>query len=268
MTNTAEILKLFDTHVRGWTGEITADFRFEKDGPVVRMVGNSLEAHSNAVLLTDLNSSNAEAIIAREIAFFGAQGRSFEWKHYSHDTPAELPDLLTKAGFLPEAQEVFVAFDTEQKIESPALPAEVEIRALTDAASIQNAITWVNVAVYGDAAYAAWLANTIAAEKQANPDGLSLYAAYADEEPVSIAWMRHQRGDLFGGLFGGSTVEGWRGKGIYSTLVAMRAAEAKERGGRWLTVDCSPMSLPILERRGFQRLSVITPFIWAPPKES
>jgi len=29
-------------------------------------------------------------------------------------------------------------------------------------------------------------------------------------------------------------------------------------------VDCSPMSLPILERRGFQRLSTTTPYVWSP----
>ena len=74
--------------------------------------------------------------------------------------------------------------------------------------------------------------------------------------------MRHRRGDPFGSLWGGSTLPEHRGRGIYSSLVAARAGEARERGCRWLTVDCSPMSLPILERRGFERLAVTTPFIW------
>jgi hypothetical protein len=77
--------------------------------------------------------------------------------------------------------------------------------------------------------------------------------------------LRYRQGDAFGSLWGGSTLAEHRGKGIYSAVVAARATEARQRGGRWLTVDCSAMSLPILERRGFQRLAVITPFIWTSP---
>jgi GNAT superfamily N-acetyltransferase len=77
--------------------------------------------------------------------------------------------------------------------------------------------------------------------------------------------MRYRQGDAFGSLWGGATLAEYRGKGIYTAMVAERVKEARQRGGRWLTVDCSAMSLPILERRGFQKLAVITPFIWSRP---
>jgi hypothetical protein len=46
--------------------------------------------------------------------------------------------------------------------------------------------------------------------------------------------------------------------------VGARVAEAQGRGCRWLTVDCSPMSLPILVRCGFTPLARTTPYIWTP----
>jgi GNAT superfamily N-acetyltransferase len=141
----------------------------------------------------------------------------------------------------------------------------VRIERLVDPAALR-AIATVNGTVYGDPDHAAWLLETIVQEKRADPDGIDIYAAYERDHPIGVGWMRHKAGEAFGSLWGGSTLPEWRGRGIYSALVAVRAARARERGCRWLTVDCSPMSLPILKRRGFQVLSVITPFVWSPGK--
>ena len=156
--------------------------------------------------------------------------------------------------------------DTALAFDAPPLPASISIERLVEPSRL-GAIATVNQAVYGDAAHASWLAGTIAREKQADPDSIDIYAAYDGDRPVSVGWMRHKRGDSFGSLWGGATLPEWRRRGVYSALVAIRAASARERGCRWLTVDCSPMSLPILERRGFRALSVITPFIWSPAKD-
>lgn len=261
--NVSDLLNLYDAEVRGWTGVPSPGFLIERDGPVVRIVGPGPEAHGNAVLLAHLADDAIDEAIARQIAFFKALGHAFEWKHFSHDRPRTLPDRLCAAGFLAQEPETFVALDVAREIASIALPDGITIRHLEDPASL-GVIADVNGAVYGDAQDAMWLADTITEEKKADPDSLQVYAAYMGEKPVSIGWMRHKRGDAFGSLWGGSTLPEWRGKGAYSALVAARAQNARTRGCRWLTVDCSPMSLPILERRGFQRLSVITPFIWSP----
>ncbi|MCW8219460.1 GNAT family N-acetyltransferase, partial [Streptomyces griseolus] len=66
----------------------------------------------------------------------------------------------------------------------------------------------------------------------------------------------------FAGLWGGGTVEHWRGRGVYRALVAHRAALAAERGYRHLQVDATDRSAPILRRLGFSALSTVTPYVY------
>lgn len=73
--------------------------------------------------------------------------------------------------------------------------------------------------------------------------------------------MEFHAGTEFASLWGGGTVRAWRGRGIFRSLVAYRAAEASARGFRYLQVDASPESRPILNRLGFVELATTTPFI-------
>jgi GNAT superfamily N-acetyltransferase len=258
-----DILSRYDREARRRTDGMAPGFHVEWDGPVLRMTGPDATPSANAVLFAQLDEASADEAIARQVAFFATAGRSFEWKHFSHDRPLDLPARLTAAGFEAAAPESFVVLDLSQEI-VPPVPNGIEIRRLEDPAAF-DAITAVNGAVYGDADHASWLARVIRDEKRADPDGISVFAAFADEAPVSVGWMRYRRGDAFGSLWGGATLAEYRGRGIYTVLVAERVKEARQRGGRWLTVDCSAMSLPILERRGFKRLAVTTPYIWSNP---
>jgi GNAT superfamily N-acetyltransferase len=261
--NTSDLLRLYDAQVRGWTGVPAPGFLIENDGPVVRLVGPGPEAHANAVLLANLTDDTVEPAIARQIDFFGGLGHAFEWKHFQHDWPGTLPKRLQVAGFMAHEPETFVALDVAQDLGAIALPNEIRVRHLDVPASFR-AIAEIDRAVYGDEKHADWLVETITQEFQADPDAIQIYAAFAGDQPVSVGWMRHKRGDAFGSLWGGMTLPDWRGQRIYSALVLIRAWQARQRGCRWLTVDCRSMSLPILEGQGFQRLSVITPFIWSP----
>jgi GNAT superfamily N-acetyltransferase len=56
----------------------------------------------------------------------------------------------------------------------------------------------------------------------------------------------------------------WRGRGIYRALVAHRARIAAGRGIRYLQVDASSQSRPILRRLGFVPLSTTTPYVYQP----
>ncbi len=54
----------------------------------------------------------------------------------------------------------------------------------------------------------------------------------------------------------------WRGRGLYRALIAFRARIAAERGYRYLQVDASDQSRPILERLGFVALTTTTPYVY------
>ena len=59
------------------------------------------------------------------------------------------------------------------------------------------------------------------------------------------------------GTHGGGTRPDYQGRGVYRALVAARAAEARRRGHRFLTVDARETSRPILERIGFEPLTKV-----------
>jgi GNAT superfamily N-acetyltransferase len=102
-------------------------------------------------------------------------------------------------------------------------------------------------------------------ERAADPDGLTLVVAEAGDTVVGAGWVRFPRGTEFGTLWGGGTLPGWRGCGIYRALVGHRAKLAAQRGLRYLQVDASDESRPILERLGSVAVSTTTPFVWSPP---
>ena len=70
-------------------------------------------------------------------------------------------------------------------------------------------------------------------------------------------------GTRFAGLWGGGTVENWRGRGVYRALVAHRARVAADRGYRYVQVDALARSRPILARLGFEPLTTTTPHEYA-----
>jgi GNAT superfamily N-acetyltransferase len=91
-----------------------------------------------------------------------------------------------------------------------------------------------------------------------------MIVAMAGDEPVSSARIDFYAGTEFAGLFGGGTLPQWRGRGIYRALVAYRARLATARGYRYLQVDASAESRPILERLGFACVAMTTPYTWSP----
>ena len=86
--------------------------------------------------------------------------------------------------------------------------------------------------------------------------------AMAGDLPVSGARMELHPGTDFASLWGGGTVAAWRGRGIYRALIAHRARIAAASGYRFLQVDASSQSRPILSRLGFAALSTTTPYVY------
>jgi GNAT superfamily N-acetyltransferase len=105
----------------------------------------------------------------------------------------------------------------------------------------------------------------LADEREADPESLRLFFAEAGDLTVCAGWVRFPSGTDFVTFWGGATLPAWRGRGIYRALVAHRAKVAAERGRRYIEVDASDDSRPILERLGFVAVTTTTPYVWSPP---
>jgi GNAT superfamily N-acetyltransferase len=81
-----------------------------------------------------------------------------------------------------------------------------------------------------------------------------------DGTAVAAGRVEYQPDTDFASLWGGGTLPAWRGRGVFRSLVAYRAALASARGFRYLQVDASSDSQPILRRLGFVELATTTPF--------
>lgn len=90
---------------------------------------------------------------------------------------------------------------------------------------------------------------------------MAAFVAMAGETPVCSGRVEFHRGTDFASLWGGGTLPAYRRRGVYRALVARRARLAAERGARYLLVDASDESQPILEHLGFARLTTTTPYM-------
>jgi hypothetical protein len=215
----------------------------------------------NGVLWSGLDEAGADEAIARQVADYRARPdvESFEWKLYSHDRPADLGDRLAVAGFVADDTEaLMVAEAAEIAALAAPLPPDVELVPVTDAAGVEL------VAAVHDEAFTvgtgARLRARLLAQFEVAPENLLVLLAMAGDRPVCAARMDFTQGTDFAGLWGGGTVAEWRGRGIYRALVAHRARVALERGYRYLYVDASDQSRPILARLGFTQLATTTPY--------
>ena len=145
------------------------------------------------------------------------------------------------------------------------LPASVSLREVSERADLDR-IGAMEEAIWHDGR-TGWLADSLEAEQVVDPHAITIVVAEAAGEFVCAGWVRFPAGTDFATLWGGGTLPGWRRRGIYRALVTYRANLAAERGSRYLQVDASSDSSPILQRLGFIAVTTTTPFIWTPPAE-
>ncbi|MFL6168830.1 MAG: GNAT family N-acetyltransferase, partial [Ornithinibacter sp.] len=93
-------------------------------------------------------------------------------------------------------------------------------------------------------------------------DGMELWVAEADGQMVSAGRLEPVPNTDVAGIWGGSTLEAWRGRGIYRALTAARARSALRLGKTIIHSDSTEFSRPILERSGFVKVSTTTPYTW------
>ncbi|MEV0374483.1 GNAT family N-acetyltransferase [Streptomyces sp. NPDC050636] len=255
------VLALFDRQMRHDVPADSPGARVERDGDVVRQVGGPDDW--NGVVWSDLDESGVDAAIAAQVGHFASLGRAFEWKVYAHDRPADLGERLLAAGFAAEPAEALMVAPVHDLCANAAPadiapPEGVRLVPVTDAAGVELMVS-VHEQVFGTPG--ARLRHRLLGRLAEDPDSVVMTVAMAGDLPVSAARMELPAGTDFAGLWGGGTLPAWRGRGVYRALVAHRARIAGERGVRYVQVDASDESRPILRRLGFTTLSTTTPYI-------
>ncbi|MFI0966433.1 GNAT family N-acetyltransferase [Streptomyces sp. NPDC021080] len=249
----------YDAQLRGVTPP-GGGVRVETDGPLTRVVG----WHRGFVTgPRDLGVRGAEldVLIARQRDFYAARGEAVEWKTRAHDLPADLTDRLGAAGFVAEDSETVLVGRSADLAADAVLPDGVALRRVTGGSDLRR-IAAMESAVWGEDW--SWLADDLAARIENAPENTVVLVAEAGAEVVCAAWLVFKDGVDFAGLWGGSTLEEWRGRGIYRAMVAHRARLAAARGIPYLYVDASAGSAPILTRLGLRAVTTTTPYVWSP----
>jgi GNAT superfamily N-acetyltransferase len=234
----------------------------EADGPLLRVVGQE-RGFISAPHDTGARGAGLDLLITRQRDYFAARGEPVEWKTYDYDEPADLPDRLRAAGFVPEPTETVVVAPAAAIAAEPVLPDGVVLRQVTANADMRR-IGAMESVVWETARD--WTGDHLIRQVAAAPDDYLVLAAEAGGQVVATGWIEFRPGSQFAGLWGGATLREWRGRGIYRALVARRAQLAAAREVPYLQVDASSNSAPILRRLGFQPIATTTPYVWTPPR--
>jgi GNAT superfamily N-acetyltransferase len=258
----AELLALYDAQLRGrFPDRLPRAVRVDRDGPLLRFHGMRMGGFIDYRDLGGLEGRALDELIARQVSAFAESGERFEWKLHAHDLPTDLPQRLRAAGFVPEDTETVVIAPVAAVAAQPQLPDGVALREIDGRADLDRVAT-LHGAVWHEEDLV--LADFLEAERAVDPDALVIVVAESGDTMAAAGWVRFAPDTDFATFWGGATLEAWRGRGIYRALIAYRARLAEQRGFRYLEVDASDDSRPILERLGFVAVTTTTPYIWTP----
>jgi len=173
---------------------------------------SSASGEGSCVTAFNLESANADEVIAGELAYFGGLERSFEWKVFSFDSPPDLADRLRAAGFSVGEREAVVVYDLADGLEpfEPTYPCEVHrIERIEQLSDFRFVAENVFAKDYG------LTTNQLATAIQTGRRGHTAYIAYIDGKPASIGRLYTDCASAFAGLYGGGTLSEFRSRGCY-----------------------------------------------------
>jgi GNAT superfamily N-acetyltransferase len=212
----------------------------------------------NVVSFTFANENKLHDVIHREVEYFTPLEQPFTWKVYDHDLLPSLKDQLASHGFAPDEDPAKVmVFDAQDSSSSLFKPVTADIRRIKDVDGLKDVVDVLDQ-VWGG--HNTWVYDRLGGHLKIR-NYLSVYVAYVNDQPASIAWTYFPHGQ-FATLFAGSTLPEYRRQGLYTSLLATRIQEIHRRGYHYAVVETGAMSGPIVEKHGFQYLTTVHDFEW------
>lgn len=214
----------------------------------------------------DLSAADAEEIrglVGAALAHYRTDPEvtEVEWKTRAHDHAPGLHQSLLDHGFVPEDPESIMIGEAQRLAVEVPLPEGVTLRQVSEDSDVR-AMSAMSAEVFGDSAAEGEAMAESLLSRLALDDGMELWVAEADGRVVSAGRLEPVAGTEFAGIWGGSTLTEWRGRGLYRALTAARARSALRMGKTLIHSDSTEDSRPILERYGFLKVSTTTPYLW------
>ena len=260
MTDTATLLAAYDEQLRT-DAETPSALSVTEHGPL-RLV--TFARGRGFVTYRDLGGADEAGIrdlVAAAVAHFAADPEvtRVEWKTRGHDHAPGLHEALVAAGFEPDETESIMLGEARLLAVDVDLPEGVTLRTVRDEADVRA------MSAMADEAFGDPVSDERAESLQHRlslRDGMELWVAEADGAMVSAGRLEPVPHTEVAGIWGGSTLPAWRGRGIYRALTAARARSALRLGKTIIHSDSTEFSRPILERSGFVKVSTTTPYEW------
>jgi GNAT superfamily N-acetyltransferase len=213
------------------------------------LIEKEIKIKHSAVPAADL-----AGVVKAEVDRSRGCGCTLEWQVYQHDRPEALPQVLESHGFRAGDLAAVMVLDLSKPLHCPA--QALEVRRIRDAAALQD---------YEHVLRLAWGRSDFSEHRaflemylERWPEHSAVLLGYVQGLPVACGRVLLNPGSPFAHLAGGATVPEQRGRGFYSRLVAARAELARECSARFLSVDASPESEPVLTKLGFRRVTTVT----------
>ncbi len=268
----ADLLRRFheDIRLRHREDEPGPGVVLDADGPVLRRYPEVPGASYAMVESPRGLGDDPDHWIGRVVDFFTGRGERVEWKTYAYDEPADLRARLTRAGFVPQDEEVLLLGEVAVLIHPVVLPHGVRLRGVDagDDGAFRRIHELVGRVWGEDEGFDRSTTADLQREKGAAPDRLDVVVIERESggDVLCAGWLRYTEGTGFASLWGGSTDPGWRRRGLYRATVSHRAQLAAARGYRYMRVDTSADSRPILTRRGLHAVTTTTPVVLPAPR--
>jgi predicted N-acetyltransferase YhbS len=215
---------------------------------------------ANIVSGATLNVNNADETIQRVVEFYTKQQKAFSWVVGPRSTPSDLGQRLITAGFekVMEMAGMVLSDLTTPIRTNPAVRIREaivdDIPAFSRTKARAFPIPDELAQLFTDVLF-----------KVRDKLKTRLYLAFWDDadEPVATSVMTYFPNQPFIRLAGAATIEEHRGKGIYSSLVARRLADAHKDGMKAAVIEAKlTTSAPVCRKLGFTEICGLQLYTW------
>jgi hypothetical protein len=216
----------------------------------------------NMITSTSLDPADAEGPIRKVVDHFNRQRKAFGWVVGPSARPADLGGRLERAGLTKMFDAAGMAL-TDMSIEFRVNPA-VRIREATPQ-EVAVASETMAEAFPAPKEVVQFMYEILFRDRERLKTRIYLAYIEGTDDPVACSSMGFVPGQPVVHLRGAATNKAYRGRGIYSSLLARRLADAREDGAEAAVIQAIlTTSAPVCRRLGFAELCRLEFYTWSP----